>query len=191
MSTHSGTLPAVEGIEGTMHIILGALAVIGTIVFFLIRTRNAANTARDLIGVADDMRAAVRRFGYSRKANQNPLDELDDPRLAAAGVLAAFARMDGSYTAAQISAIEAECANVFQASESDAAQITAYGRWLAQQSENMDEVVRRLAKSLNRLLDTIEKQQVLAMATRVASVEGSGPSDVQAYALETLKRQLA
>ena len=78
-----------------MHIILGVLAAIGTIVFFVIRARNAANAARDLVGLADDVRGAVKRFGFNRNANRNPLNDLDDPRLAAAGVMAAFARMHG------------------------------------------------------------------------------------------------
>ena len=174
-----------------MHILLGILAVVGGVLFWIWRTQNAATAARDVVEVADDIRAAVRRFGFSRKANQHPLDGIDDPRLAAAGILAAFANMDGALSRDEIAGIAKTCRDAFGCSAHDADQIGAYGRWLIQQSpNNMDEVIRRLGRNLVHKLDEAEKQDLLTMIERVASIEGGGLSDIQADAMERLARQL-
>jgi hypothetical protein len=54
----------------------------------------------------------------------------------------------------------------------------------------MDEVVRRLGRSLETRLDAAEKRQLLAMIERVGGIEGGGLSDSQRYALDSLARQL-
>jgi uncharacterized tellurite resistance protein B-like protein len=173
-----------------MHIVLAVLAAVAGIGFWIWRAHMAARAASDLLETADDIRAAVRRFGYRRKANVNPLDGIEDARLAAAGILAAFASMDGALSREEIAAIAGECGAAFSAEAQEAEQITAYGRWLIQQSANMDEVVRRLGRSLETRLDAAEKRQLLAMIERVGGIEGGGLSDSQRYALDSLARQL-
>lgn len=175
-----------------MHIVLGILGVAGVVLFWIWRLRNTASAARDVVEVADDVRAAVRRFGYRRKANQNPLDGIEDARLAAAGIMAAFANMDGAFSREEITAIKDACRTAFGCEGAEAEQIGAYGRWLVQQSAgNMDEVIRRLARNLVNQLDHVEKHQLLDMVRDIASIEGGGLSDSQLDALERLQRQLA
>lgn len=174
-----------------MHILLGVLGVVGVALFWLWRIRNAAGAAREVVDVADDLRAAVRRFGYSRKANQNPLDGIEDPRLAASGILAAFANMDGALSRDEIDGIAGICGGAFGCDAQEADQIGAYGRWLIQQSPaNMDEVIRRLARNLIGTLDAAEKQELLAMVEQAASIDGGGLSETQQDSLERLARQL-
>ena len=175
-----------------MHILLGILGVVGVVVFWLWRMRNAATAARDVVEVADDMRAAVRRFGYRRKANQNPLDGIEDPRLAAAGILTAFANMDGALSREEITAIEGACKAAFGCDLAEAEQVAAYGRWLVQQSAgNMDEVIRRLARNLVGKLDREEVRELLALVEEVSGVDGGTLSDAQRDTFERLERQLA
>jgi len=173
-----------------MHIVLAALAAVAGIGFWIWRARMAARAASDLLETADDIRAAVRRFGYRRKTNTNPLDGIEDARLAAAGILCAFANMDGGIGSAEIAAIADECRRAFKTEAEEATQIGAYGRWLAQQSANMDETVRRLARNLETKLAAEEKEQLFGMIERVASIEGGGLSDGQRRTLENLARQL-
>ena len=173
-----------------MHILL-ALAGIATVVgIWLWRAHTASRAAGELLETADDIRAALRRFGYRRKANVNPLDGIDDPRLAAAGILAAFAKMDGMVGREEIAAIARECGAAFHCETAEAEQIGAYGRWLVQQSANMDEAVRRLARNLEGKLDEAEKDQLMEMIERVASIDGGSLSDGQRSSLGQLARQL-
>lgn len=173
-----------------MHIFLGFLAVIGFAIYWIWKIRNAAAVAKDVVEVADDVRAAVRRFGYRRHADQHPLDAVEDPRLAAAGILAAIAKMDGDYTREQMTMIQNECIRVFEASSKEAEDFAAGGRWLAQQLSNPDEVIRRLARKLSGTLAPAESTQLLAMVERVASVEGDGVSDPQRLAHKLLSEIL-
>lgn len=173
-----------------MHILLGLIAIIGGIVFWIWRIRNAATVAREVVDVAGDVQAAVRRFGYRRHADKHPLDVVEDPRLAAAGILAAIAKMDGDYTREQIMTIQNECARVFEATPKDAEDFASYGRWLAQQLSNPDEVVRRLSRGLSGTLGPAERAQFLEMVERVAVVEGGGVSDPQRLAHKQLSETL-
>lgn len=170
-----------------MHILLAILGVAVGVGFWLWRARLAARAAID---TADDIRAAVRRFGYRRKANTNPLDGIEDARLAAAGIMAAFAKMDGEIGREEVAAITEECRRAFHTDAAEAEQICAYGRWLVQQSGNMDEAVRRLGRNLETRLSEAEKNQLMEMIQRVASIEGGELSDGQRYTLGQLARQL-
>ncbi|WP_193366621.1 TerB family tellurite resistance protein [Pelagibius marinus] len=174
-----------------MHIVLAVLGIAAGIGIWLWRAHMAARAAGELMETADDIRAALRRFGYRRKANVSPLDGIDDARLAAAGILAAFANMEGGIGRAEIEAICEECRRAFKTDSAEAAQIGAYGRWLVQQSANMDEAVRRLARNLEGKLDEAEKGQLLEMIERVASIDDGALTDGQRYTLAQLARQLS
>lgn len=173
-----------------MHILLAVLAAAAGIGFWLWRAHMAARAASDLLETADDIRAAVRRFGFNRKAKTSPHDGIADARLAAAGILAAFANMDGGLGREEVAAIAEECRRAFKCDPKDAAQIGAYGRWLAQQSANMDETVRRLARNLQGKLTAEEKEQLFGMIERVASINGGGLTEGQRRTLDAMARQL-
>lgn len=170
-----------------MQILLAILGIAVGVGFWLWRARLAAKAT---IETADDIRAAVRRFGFNRKAKGNPLDGIEDPRLAAAGILVAVANMDGPPGRDEIAAIAEECRRTFGTGAEEAEQITAYGRWLVQQSANMDEAIRRLARNLVGKLTAEEKGELLAMAERIAGLARGSLSDSQRYTLESLGRQL-
>ena len=173
-----------------MHILLAVLAVAVGVGIWIWRVQMAARAASDLLETADDIRAAVRRFGYRRKAKTSPLDGIEDSRLAAVGILAAFANMDGALGRGEIETIARECAAAFHCDSTEGKQISAYGRWLISHSNNMDEAVRRLARNLEGKLTEAEKEQLMGMIERVASIDGGGLSDGQRYTLGQLARQL-
>lgn len=173
-----------------MHILLGALAVLGAIAIWVWRIRMAAEAAREVAGVADDMRAALRRFGMRRRAGQHPSDVVDDPRLAAAGILAALARMDGDITDRQRNAIEVEARAVFRVDAAEAQDIAAYGRWLSSQSANADDAVWRLSRRFQALASNDTYDDLLGMMTRIAAIEGGEPNALQNDAIETVRRRL-
>ena len=78
-----------------MHILLGLvslLTVVGGIIFWL---RMVSRATKGAIELTDDVRAAFRRFGFTAKSQTDPLDAVDDPRVAAVGIFIALARMDG------------------------------------------------------------------------------------------------
>ena len=172
-----------------MAVIGAILAALAAAMFWVWRARAAASAASELLDVADDLRAAVRRFGYRRTKGRNPLDSIEDPRLAAAGIWAAIARMDGEATRAQIEAITNEARAEFRVDASEGGDIASYGRWLVTQSGNPEEVIRRLTSRLSGVLTSDEAKGFIAAAERVASVEGS-VGERQSRAIAGLQRVL-
>ena len=122
-----------------MHILIGLITIIGVVAIWIWRMRAAADASREIIEAGSDARAALRRFGYRRKAGQHPADSIDDPRLAAAGMMAAVARMDGDLTADQMNALRVESRASFRVDQKEADDIAAYGRWIAGQSQDPGE----------------------------------------------------
>ena len=103
-----------------MPFILAAIGVLIAAAVWYQRARAAKDAAGDLIGAANDARLAARRFGYRMKANVHPVELIEDPRLAAAGVAAAVAGMDGPLTREEIDQLAQECQVVFGAERAEA-----------------------------------------------------------------------
>ena len=170
-----------------MGFVAAILAAAGALAFWMYRARDVADASHGMLDIAQDARSAIRRFGYRRKKNVNPLDDVDDPRLAAAGILAATARLDGDYTREQLDRISRECLETFEVSQAEAEDMTAFGRWLAQHGEP-EEVVRRLGRNLRATLGDDQRTALHAMISRVAAVEGGAPSERQEEVRDMLER---
>lgn len=173
-----------------MHVLIGLIAIIGAVAFWLWRVRAAAEASNEIVDAASDARAALRRYGYRRKAGQHPTESVDDPRLAAAAILAAVAKMDGDLTADQFNALRVECRASFRVDQGEADDMAAYGRWLADQCKSPDDAIRRLAKIVRDRAPKEAHGDMIRMMERVASVQGGAPSSLQKDAIEMVKRTL-
>lgn len=174
-----------------MHILLGLIAIVGVIALWIWRARAAAEVASDVVDAASDAQSALRRYGYRRKAGEHPADGVDDPRLAAAGVMAAIARMDGDLTADQINALRVECRATFRVDQREADDMAAYGRWIASQSQDPGDSIRRLTRVIRDRTDREAHEDMVRMMRRVASVEGGSPNELQEEAISRMSRALS
>lgn len=172
-----------------MHIFFGILAAGAAIAFWIWRARMAAGAVQEVVDVADDVRAAVRRIGFRRQAGRRPEEVVDDARLIASGMMAAVARMDGDLTQAQTNAIRVECRASFRVDQSSADDIAAYGRWLAGHSKDPDDAIRRLGARLKQLANAEAHRDLVTMLERVAAVE-NGVSEMQRDAINRVRRVL-
>ncbi len=182
---------ALSVVLGTrMHIILGLLTLIGVIALWVWRARMAGEASREVVDASEDVQAAFRRYGYRRQAGKHPAENLDDPRLAAAGMMAAIARLEGDMSTERMNAIRVECRASFRLGDKEADEIAAFGRWLAEQSKDPDDAVRRLLKIVRDKAPREAHEDMIAMLTRVASVEGGGPNDLQKDSIARVRRGL-
>lgn len=152
------------------------LAVVGLLIaasVWYYRARAARNAAGDILDAANDVRLAARRFGYRRRSNVHPVDTIDDARLAAAGVAAAVAGMDGPLTRQEIDALKLECQAVLKADLSEAEDIAAFGQWIAGQCGTPEEACRRLTRAIRKLAGDETREDLLTLATRVAEADGA------------------
>ena len=77
-----------------MPFILSLIAIAGAAYFWFNRAQNAKNAAVDILDAANDVRLAARRFGFKRRTNGHPVDDIDEPNVAIATIATAFLELD-------------------------------------------------------------------------------------------------
>lgn len=170
-----------------MPFIIGLVGLIIAAAVWYNRAKSARNAAGDLVNAANDVRLAARRFGFRAKSNVHPADDIEDGRLAAAGLAAALAGVDGPLTRGEIDALTLETRVILQAEAPEARDIAAFGQWLAGQCGTPDEAVRRLTKTILRTVGNGVGEDVELLATRVA--EAGGPlNERQRDVLDRMRR---
>jgi uncharacterized tellurite resistance protein B-like protein len=172
-----------------MHILAAIGAVLGVLIFVLFRMQQAANAARDIADAADDARGLFRRWGWRRKFAKNPLDTVDDAREAAAAMMVATAQSDGSITERERAAITLEMVRRFGATQVQAEELLARGRWLVQDRTDAAEVFRRLAPLIKRTCGPTERSDLIDMLRAVAQADGTN-DDVVTHDIAQLTHSL-
>lgn len=170
-----------------MHIVIAILSILGAAYFWVHRIRNAGRAVGEIKDMADDVRLAARRFGFKRRVNVHPVETVDDPRLAAAGIIAAMAEMDAMATDDTLREMKIQAQSVFDVEATEAEEMVVFGRWIASQCGTKHEAVRRLSKKLLMLAGTSTLPDLEIMITRVCSKDGQVSEDVQ-EALNTIRR---
>jgi uncharacterized tellurite resistance protein B-like protein len=173
-----------------MHILLGILGALSVAVIWYWRVKAAQEAAGELAGAANDVRLAIRRFGYLRKHKAHPADCVDDARLAAAGIVAAIAGMDAPLSQAEIDRLTAEAGAVFGVAPAEAVDITAFGRWIAGQCNTPEEAVRRLVGRVRELAGDAAGPELVAMVEAVATADGNLMDEREEDALAMIRRGL-
>jgi uncharacterized tellurite resistance protein B-like protein len=170
-----------------MHLLLSLVAIIAAIGFWYWRARMAAQAAREASSAAKDARLFLRRIKFQRNSKEHPIDAVDDPRLAAAGVIVTIAQMDGDLSKAEIASMETEARIAFNVDEVEGGDIVAFGRWIAGQSTSPEETVRKLAKVVRAQAGPEAWPQLIAMIETVASADGRPLTERQEESLHNLR----
>lgn len=173
-----------------MHIILGFLAIIGTIAFVLYRLRDAREVGGQAVDTVNDVRATVRRLMYKRKHDRHPADQVDDPRLAAAGIAVAIATMDAPASKEELETLSRLSQRIFDVSEQEAGDIVAYGRWISDQCNTAQEAVRRLSKVVAREAGPEAANDLERLIRAVATADGTGLGEEEEDAIASVRRTL-
>lgn len=172
-----------------MPFILGALAVLGAIVFFVIRANQAAQAARELGEVANEAKGFLRRRRWKSKTNTDQIREIDDPRLAAAVMMCALAKSDDDLSESEVTAILDQLGGPLALAPADAEEMLAQARWLTREMKDLGAVLHRATPHINAHCTAPEKAELLDMLIAVTEVDG--PIDaIQQDALDRLRREL-
>ena len=171
-----------------MHILLAVLAVLAGAAFWIYRAQQAADSTRVVLDAAHDVKAAARRFGFRTRANQHASEGVDDPRVSAAALMVLTAETDGGVSRAEQDAILDQLETVFQISGAEADDLYLFSKWLANQSSNPDDMIRRLIKRTVHLggRDTIP--DLIEMVTHVGNADTGTLTDDTVHIVEKLKQ---
>jgi hypothetical protein len=170
-----------------MPIILALLALIGGAYFWAQRARNAADITRELAGVASDVAAAARRFGFRRRGNIHPVESLEDADVAVAGAGIAFLELGGLPSTEQQDTLIVSLQSRLGMDHDKAKEALILGRWLVTESHGaqpgLTRLVRRYAK-----MKGIAGFEVLMMVLRDITDASNGVmSPQQGDALDEVK----
>ncbi|WP_208352436.1 hypothetical protein [Pseudaestuariivita rosea] len=156
--------------------------------FFVLRSRNAANIAGDIFDAALDVKNAARRFGFKRRANTHPVEDIDDPKIAIAALAVSFLELDDYPTQEHRNALHRNLQSVLSMSDKDAEEMTVLGRWLMNQCGGADQAVSRLSRKLYKMTGGEAFTPLLTVLRDTLSTNGDDMNDKQRDALDDVKR---
>lgn len=171
-----------------MHVVLVLLALLGVAAVWWWRVR-AARGAAGGAGKASDIRVATRRLMQGPQT-AHPADSVDDPRLAAAGIVVAVATMDGPISLAEIDRMKRAAEETFHVSEREALDILSFARWVAGECTSNAEAVRRLSRALMKSAGSEVGPDLVRMIHEVATADGGELGDEEFEAIDAVRRNL-
>lgn len=175
-----------------MHILLGLIAILATIGFWIWRLQMAKRGLDAAVDVAQTVANAPRRLAFKYKSGKGGLDLIDDPREAAAIMMmqVALAR-GGPLTPLQSDVIEAEIREHFEATPSEAEDMAAHAAWVCQSCPPPQETMSRLSRLIVNSPQLGPKEVVDLDAMLVAVSEAEGLPVRAQLALLQVYRDLA
>lgn len=133
-------------------------------------------------------RNAKRRAAALDAQARAPIASIVDPRDAATVLMYLVARQKGDYSAAQLSAIEAEMRGVLTL-DGDLTERQSYARFACTKTPSVTVAIQDVAPLLNDRLTPAEREDLFDMVDRVANIDGP-PNDEQTVALTALRKAL-
>ncbi|WP_421982670.1 TerB family tellurite resistance protein [Roseibium sp.] len=171
-----------------MPTLLVVIALVAGAAYWLYRARQAADTTRVVLDATHEVKAAARRFGFQTRANQHPSEGVDDPRVTAAALLVLTAETDGGISRAEQQAIMEQLQSVFGMPENEAEDLYLFSKWLASQSSNPDDMIRRLIKRTVHLGGRDTLPDLIQMVTHVGNADTGTLTDDTVNIVEKLKQ---
>ncbi|MHA7773137.1 TerB family tellurite resistance protein [Roseibium sp. M-1] len=171
-----------------MHILLAALGILAAAAFWIYRIRRVADNTRVVLDAAQEVKAAARRFGFKTRANQHPVDGIDDPRVSGAALLVLVAETDGGISKAEQDAILGQLQSVFSMPLGEAEELFMFAKWLANRNSNPDDMIRRLIKRTVNLGGRDTLPDMIRMVRAVGMADTGTMTDDTAQVIEKLKQ---
>lgn len=171
-----------------MPFLIGLAGIAVAIYWFVIRTRNTANVATDLMDVANDVRLAARRFGFKRRSDLHPAESIEDPNIAIAGIAAAFLELDDYPTQEQRDALLVQLQSKLWLDQAAATELSILGRWFMTECGGPQPAIARLSRKLYKIDGAKSVEPLLAIVQAVLVVGDGQLNDNQRDALDDVRR---
>lgn len=173
-----------------MPVLLAIAAAAAAVVFWMVRARAAGQVATELAGAAADVMNAARRFGFRRRANEHPVEGIEQLELAIGSIAVAFVELHSLPTAEQHAAVVAALGRHLTVPMAKAEEIMILGHWLIGQCNGPQPAIERLTKRLYRLDGQASLQPLMSVLKDIAAAGGGALSDRQKSALEDIARHM-
>lgn len=136
------------------------------------RAHQAKDVADNVVEMARDVRLNFRRLGFKRRSDLHAADCVEDPRLAVAGIVAAIARMRGPLSTHTQEVFTREVMETFKTDPQHAADIVAFGQWVARQCATPELAAHKLGAVIRESVGEDAMPEIIWMIERVTSADG-------------------
>ncbi len=169
-----------------MHIIIAILGALAAAFWAFTYFVNAASEGREALR---DAKGVVRRGNWNRRVDKRLIENLSDPREAAAILAFQVAQYDGAVTDRQRTAITSEMSDMFAADQETADGLFAFARMAVGEINDAGNSVRKILRPVVEACTAEEKADLVALLERTAEIE-SAPSDMQRRLIAEARRTL-
>jgi uncharacterized tellurite resistance protein B-like protein len=169
-----------------MHILIGLLVAAAGAFWAFRYFTSAAREGREAVR---DVKGFFRHGQWSRKIDRRLIENLADPREAAAVLLCQIAAYDGAITDRQRDAILSEMRHAFSAENEDAVALYAVARRALGEINDAGNSLRKVLRPIAENCSEDEKRALVGMLLRVAEIEGP-VTDVQHRLVAEIRRML-
>ncbi len=169
-----------------MHILIAVLGAIAAAFWAFTYFVNAASEGREAVR---DVKGVIRRGKWNRRIDQRLIENLSDPREAAAIIIYQIAAYDGDVTDRQHQAMVADMRAAFDVDEETGEGLFAFARMAVGELNDAGNSVRKILTPVKDVCTLDEKQQLIDMMDRAAEVEGP-PSETQRRLIAEARRAL-
>ncbi len=170
-----------------MHIIIAVLGALAAAFWAFTHFMNAANEGREAIG---EVKGVIRRGKWNRRVDQRLIENLSDPREAAAILMVQIAAYDGAVTDRQKAQIVSDMRAAFDADEETAEGLYAFGRMAVGEINDAGNSVRKILRPVTEVCTVDEKASFIEVLDRTAEIEGE-PTDIQRGLIAEARRILS
>lgn len=167
-----------------MHIILGTLAAIVTILVLLSRLADAGIYLGGL-----NPFLWKRRRAWRQKLQGNPIYTLQDPKDIAGLLVVGLAKIGGDISAEEKQAVLREFDTTLMLGRRGATELLGSSAFLLGDTREFQEHLDRILDNAREKLSPAQAESVLAIMSRIAAVAGT-PSEQQARLLESARAKL-
>lgn len=167
-----------------MHILIAVLGAAAAAFWAFTYFTRAARQGREAV---NEVRGVIRSGRWSRKVSRRLIENLSDPREAAAILLYRIAAYDGAVTDRQKAAMIGEMRGAFSADEETAEGLYAFARMAAGEINDAANSLKKILRPIVAVCTDEEKRQLAAMLEKVGAVEGP-LTDMQRRLIDETRR---
>lgn len=165
-----------------MHIVIALLGALAAAFWAFTYFVKAAREGRRAV---DDVKGVLRSGRWSRKVSKRLVENLSDPREAAAVLLYQIAAYDGAVTDRQKAAIVSEMRAAFEAAAETAEGLYAFARMALGEINDAANSLKKILRPVADACSDAEKRQLIDMLGRVGEVESPLTDMQQRLIIET------
>ncbi len=169
-----------------MHILIAVLGALAAAFWAFTYFVGAAREGQDALR---DVRGAFRGAKWSKKIGQRMIENLADPREAAAVLLYQIAAYDGAVTDRQRRQIVADMKETLGTDDDTAEALFAFARAATGQINDAANSLRKIAKPILDQATPDERRQLIDLMLKIAEIEGP-VSDTQNWLIAEARRML-